>query len=239
MRYFWFISLLLLGLVSSCQKKAVPFIQSNINIPVQQKPKLKQEKKVVSLHLQSIKANDIQENLTFSDEILLNYSIALIENEKVIQSYAGIKKMAKVKQGQMIVLDSLVLPAIKVEKKQKIGVQLSLWEIDNYDQIAKTLNQVNTFGGILQVPIALAEWSSLSNPLGWFLWGTRAGGIGMMFLSKFDQNDLLGVSEIIWPYEDIPRGKAERFKRGNWKGGTTGMNSYDYQFTYQIKALDK
>jgi hypothetical protein len=168
----------------------------------------------------------------------LNYSISLIENNKVTKSYAGIKKMENVKQGQKIALDSLVLPSIKVEKNQKIGVQLSLWEIDNYEEISKTLNQVNTFGGILQVPIALAEWSSLSNPLGWFLWGTRASGLGMVILSKFDQNDLLGVSELIWPFEEIPKGKVERFKRINWKGGRKGINSYDYQFNYQIKALD-
>ncbi|MFM6948938.1 MAG: hypothetical protein ACKOWQ_07990 [Aquirufa sp.] len=223
---------------SSCQKKAIPMAQNKSVDTLQQKPKLKPEIKSVSLKMGSISANDIQENFTFSDELLLNYSISLIENDKVVQTYVGIKKIGSVKQGQKIELDFLILPSLKVHRKQKIGVQLSLWEIDNYDQLSKTLNQVNTFGGILQVPIALAEWSSLSNPLGWFLWGTRAGGLGMMFLSKFDQNDLLGVSEIIWPFEEMQKGKVERFKRGIWKGGRNGINSYDYQFTYQIKASD-
>jgi len=234
----WVFYLLFVGIINSCQKKSIPLVQTKTNATIQQKVLIKKEKKVVSLQLASITAIDIQENITFSDELLLNYSISLIENNKLIQSFAGIKKMENVKQGQKIALDSLVLPSIKVEKNQKIGVQLSLWEIDNYEEISKTLNQVNTFGGILQVPIALAEWSSLSNPLGWFLWGTRAGGLGMVFLSKFDQNDLLGVSELIWPFEEIPKGKVERFKRINWKGGRKGINSYDYQFNYQIKALD-
>ncbi len=213
-------------------------VQKKVIDSIPQKRLYKPEKKLISLKLESIKANDIQEDLTFSDELLLNYSISLIENDKVIQSYIGVKNLGNVKKGQKIQLDSLVLHSIILKKNQKLGIQISLWEIDNYDQMAKALNQVNTFGGILQVPIALAEWSSISNPLGWFLWGTRAGSFGMVFLSKFDQNDLLGVSEIVWPYEEIPKGKVERFKKGNWKGGKNGINSYDYQFTYQIKALD-
>lgn len=238
MRILSLITLVSVFCLSACNKKAIPVAQKKSNDSLYHKALITPPKKLVSLNLGSIKANDIQENLTFSDELILSYSISLIENEKIIQTYAAMKKLGTIKQGQKIQLDSLVLPSIKLTKNQKIGIQLALWEIDNYEEISKKLNQVNTFGGILQVPIALAEWSAISNPLGWFLWGTRAGGLGMIFLSKFDQNDLLGVSEIVWPFDEIPKGKVERFKRVNWKGGKSGINSYDYQFTYQIRALD-
>jgi hypothetical protein len=236
MKHYLIVLIGSLFLLGACQKKVIPLVQNTPEKAVKvivAKPVIKS----VSLLMKSLTANDIQENLTFSDELLMNYSISVIEEGKIIQSHAAIKQLGEIKQGQKILLDSLNLAALKLKKNQKIGIQISLWEIDNYDEIAKNLNKVNTFGGILQVPIALAEWSAVSNPLGWFLWGTRAGGMGMYFLSKVDQNDLLGVSEIIWDFDEIPVGKVERFKRGNWKGGKNGIDSYNYQFTYQIKSF--
>ncbi|MHA8066922.1 hypothetical protein V7S76_09585 [Aquirufa sp. ROCK2-A2] len=223
-------------MLGACQRKSLPMNQKPVNEVVKAQASKRISKQII-LSLKSLKANDIQENITFSDELLLNYSISVIEGNKIIQTSAAIKKLGKIKQGDEINLDSLHLPAMRLLKNQKLGIQLSLWEIDDYDQISKTLNQVNTFGGILQVPIALAEWSAVSNPLGWFLWGTRAGGMGMYFLSKFDQNDLLGVSELIWDFEEIPNGKVNRFKRGNWKGGKNALDSYDYQFSYHIISV--
>jgi hypothetical protein len=230
------LGVLLLLLLAACQKKVIPLAQK---VEIQSIPKVIESPKIkrISLHLKSIKANDLQENLSLYDELLVNYSISVIEGDHIIQTYSSFKKLGNIRQNQIILLDSLQLSPIELKKNQKVGIQISLWEMDNYDQITKAFNQLNTVGGILQVPIALAEWSSVSNPLGWFLWGTRAGGLGMYFLSKFDQNDLLGVSEIIWSYEEIPKGKVDRFKKGNWIGGKKGIDRYDYQFTYQIKSL--
>ena len=97
---------------------------------------------------------------------------------------------------------------------------------------------VNQVGGFLQIPIYMMEWSSVSNPLSWFLWGSRIGAWGLDWLAQVDHNDLLGVSEITWDWNDLPANMATRYKRGNWKGGKRGVNAYIYSFGYQIKVKD-
>lgn len=195
-------------------------------------------KKHVELSLQSMKAIDIQEQLTGHDELFVAYQIGIIERDSLIYSQINTVYVGNAKQGQVLPLDTMAHLSVELKPGQTLGIQVALWEVDDYQKMQKFMRQVNHVGGFLQVPIHMLEWSSVSNPLAWFLWGSRVSGWGLDWLAQVDRNDLIGVSEIRWNWDEIPSKNATRFKRGNWKGGKRGLNEYVYSFAYQIKVKD-
>jgi hypothetical protein len=66
------------------------------------------------------------------------------------------------------------------------------------------------------------------------MWGTRIGSVGLEYWAKQDGRDLLGVSELQWDWSVLPKGKVTRYKRGNWKGGKRGLNTFQYSYSYEI-----
>ena len=209
-------------------------------VPVQQVKNQPQRfpKKQVELAMQAIKAVDIQEVLTGHDEVLLAYQIGIIERDSLVYSRLSTVFLGHAKQGHLLPLDTLTPLSVELKPGQSLGIQVALWEVDDYQKMQKVMRQVNHVGGFLQVPISMLEWSSVSNPLAWFLWGSRVSGWGLDWLAHVDRNDVLGVSEIRWNWDEIPSKNVTRFKRGNWKGGKRGLNQYVYSFAYQIKVKD-
>ena len=215
---------------AACRQKSVPML---VSVP---SPVRKAEKpRDVRLELLAIKAYDIQENLSLHDELWLEYNLVVIKKGKILRVETASRYLGKIKQGGKIALDTIPALKIQLNPGEQLGVQLSLWELDDYSKDLKLLNQVNHWGGVLQVPLLLVEWSSVSNPLSWFLWGTRLGSLGLSYWSSRDGRDLLGVSELQWDWESIPKGKSNRFKRGNWNGGHAGLNGFQYGYTYRIR----
>ena len=102
----------------------------------------------------------------------------------------------------------------------------------------KFLNKVSTYSNALQIPLTFIEWSSASNPLGWFLWGTRLSSVGLDFLASLDRDDLLGISEVVWTWDDLSLQNRSRIKRIHWKGKDSAINSFYYEFGYEIKVKD-
>jgi len=188
----------------------------------------------VNLQLATITAYDIQENVNLKDELWMEYNIVAIKDGKILRLETASRYVGSVRQGQKISLDSIPPLNIGLNPGEQIGVQVSLWELDDYTKDVYLLKQENHWGGMLQVPLMLVEWSALSNPVSWFLWGARLGSIGLDYWSKQDGRDLIGVSELQWDWEALPKGKSTRFKRGNWKGGRSGLNAYQYGFSYRI-----
>ena len=209
-------------------------------VPIQQvkKQPVRQLIKQVELSMQEIKAIDIQEQITGHDEVLLAYQIGIIERDSLIYSRLSTVYLGNAKQGQKLDLDTLSSLSLELKPGQALGIQMALWEVDDYQKMQKIVRQVNNVGGFLQIPIHMLEWSSVSNPLTWFLWGSRISGWGLDWWAYVDRNDLLGVSEITWNWNDIPTKNSTRYKRGTWKGGKRGLNEYVYSFAYQIKVKD-
>ena len=209
-------------------------------VPIQQvkKQPVRQLIKQVELSMQEIKAIDIQEQITGHDEVLLAYQIGIIERDSLIYSRLSTVYLGNAKQGQKLDLDTLSSLSLELKPGQALGIQMALWEVDDYQKMQKIVRQVNNVGGFLQIPIHMLEWSSVSNPLTWFLWGSRISGWGLDWWAHVDGNDLLGVSEITWNWNDIPTKNSTRYKRGTWKGGKRGLNEYLYSFAYQIKVKD-
>lgn len=226
MRYLF---LIFIGIsLFSCRKASVPLKTEE---PTQ---KLIVLDKQVEFQWNNLFAKNIQENITQSDELLLVYSVVAIEGEQVVQIQQSSTYLGKMKQG--ILLDLKNIPALKLKLKpgQSLGVQITLWEIDDYQKIQQVIKQINQLGGVLQVPVSLLELSSLTNPLGWFIWGMRASGLGMDLLSKWDGNDRLGISEMQISWDKINSFK----KKGTWKSGPKMLNDYHYDFSYEISIRD-
>jgi hypothetical protein len=220
-------------LVYGCKSSNMPKLKNDSRT---QKEPIKS--KQIDLVLRQLLAHDIQENSTFYDELFLTYSLSVIEKDCVVQASHASYAVGRVQKGNKLNLDSIPTLHLELKEGQKLGVQIALWEIDDYSKSQKFLKKVSLVGEAFQWPLKLIEWSSSSNPLGWFLWGTRLSSIGLDFLVKLDKDDLLGISEVIWDWEDLPIRKATRFKRIEWQGRKSAINSFHYEFSYEIKVKD-
>lgn len=226
-----FIYLLALLSMMSCRRNVVPH-----TLPSQSVLKPVDKPRQVNLQLTSITAYNIQESVNLKDELWVEYNIVAIKDGKILRLETASRYLGAVRQGQQIALDSIPPLNMSLNPGEQIGVQVSMWELDDYSKDVNLLKQVNHWGGMLQVPLMLVEWSALSNPVSWFLWSTRLGSIGLDYWSRQDGRDLIGVSELQWDWSALPKGKSSRFKRGNWKGGRSGLNAYQYGFSYRINV---
>jgi hypothetical protein len=185
----------------ACRRTVVP------QVDVQKNALVKTEKpRDISVQLKAIKATDIQENISFQDELWIEYNVVAIQSGKIIRLETASRFLGGIKQGAKINLDSI--PPLKIS--------------------------LNRWGGMLQVPLMILDWSALTNPVSWFMWGTRIGSVGLAYWAKQDGRDLLGVSELQWDWSVLPKGQVTRFKRGNWKGGKQGLNAFQYSYSYEI-----
>ena len=194
--------------------------------------------KQVDLQLKPLIAHDIQENLTQFDELFVTYSLSVVEKDSVVKAAQGTHYLGKVKKGANLSLDSIPGLRLDLKEGQKLGIQIALWEIDDYSKSQKFLNKVGMYSSALQIPLTFIEWSSASNPLGWFLWGTRLSSMGLDFLATLDRDDLLGISEGVWTWDDLSLQNRPRIKRIQWKGKDSAINSFHYEFGYEIKVKD-
>lgn len=194
--------------------------------------------KQVDLQLKPLIAHDIQENLTQFDELFVTYSLSVVEKDSVVKAAHGTHYLGKVKRGAKLSLDSIPGLQLELKEGQKLGIQIALWEIDDYSKSQKFLNKVSMYSNALQIPLTFIEWSSASNPLGWFLWGTRLSSMGLDFLANLDRDDLLGISEVVWSWDDLLLNDRPRIKYIHWKGKESAINSFHYEFGYEIKVKD-
>ncbi len=194
--------------------------------------------KKIRLELQDLKCNEIQEKFTFKDEILLIATISVFEKGQLVESLNRTSFLPGMGKDMIIGLDSIKLPELIVKKNQTLGIQISVWEVDDYTSINKTMGQINQIGGLLQVPITLLEWSAVSNPVGWFLWGSRVSGLGLQWLSKKDKNDLIGVSEVQWLEKDMPINNFVRSKKEVFVKKGKSLTNFNYVLRYQIHSKE-
>jgi hypothetical protein len=225
-KFIYFLALLSM---MACRRTTVPSsVQANPVVITQEKPL------EISLQLASITAYDIQENVNLKDELWVEYNLVAIKEGKILRMETASRFLGGVRQRDKIALDTIPALRILLNPGEQLGLQVSLWELDDYTKDQHLLNQVNQWGGMLQVPLMLVEWSVVSNPISWFLWGARLSSLGLHYWSKQDGRDLLGVSELQWDWSALPKGKSTRFKRGNWKGGKAGLGAYQYGYSYRI-----
>jgi hypothetical protein len=174
--------------------------------------------------LQVIKTQEL-----FGDELVLVGAIGIIEGDKINPVQVFSSYLGKVKKGQVIRLDTIKSLMVRLKPGQKASIQLSLFELEDYQQTKKWVNRFNSVSGVLAIPLAL---SSTENPIAWFLWGMKAGSFGLDWLSELDMRDLLGVSETQWDYDSV----RSTTRKGKWIGGRQFIDAYEYQYAIQINV---
>ncbi len=163
------------------------------------------------------------------DELLLVGAVGVIEDEKVKPVQVFSSYLGKVKKGQLIRLDTIKALTVRLKKGQKASLQLTLFELEDYQPTKKWLNRFNTVSGVFALPLA---FTSAENPVAWFLWGMKAGSLGLDWASEIDMKDLLGVSETQWDYETV----SPSIRNGKWIGGRKFMDAYEYRYQIQINV---
>lgn len=207
----------LVGLFSCARKPAIQLSADPV----------RQSEKNIRVSPQSLNVKKTQEFL--GDELLVVGAIGIIEDGKVLPVQVFSSYIGWVKKGQVIRLDTIKSLSIRLKPGQKASFQLSLFEIEDYQPTKKWVNRFNSVSGVLALPLAL---SSAENPVAWFLWGMKAGSLGLDWVSELDVKDLLGISETQWDYDSA----KTSVRMGKWIGGRKRIDAYEYQYTVQINV---
>lgn len=207
----------LVGLFSCARKPAIQLSSAPV----------RQSEKNIRVSPQSLNVKKTQEFL--GDELLVVGAIGIIEDGKVLPVQVFSSYVGRVKKGQVIRLDTIKSLSIRLKPGQKASFQLSLFEIEDYQPTKKWVNRFNSVSGVLALPLAL---SSAENPVAWFLWGMKAGSLGLDWVSELDVKDLLGISETQWDYDSA----KTSVRMGKWIGGRKRIDTYEYQYTVQINV---
>lgn len=207
----------LVGLFSCARKPAIQLSSAPV----------RQSEKNIRVSPQSLNVKKTQEFL--GDELLVVGAIGIIEDGKVLPVQVFSSYVGRVKKGQVIRLDTIKSLSIRLKPGQKASFQLSIFEIEDYQPTKKWVNRFNSVSGVLALPLAL---SSVENPVAWFLWGMKAGSLGLDWVSELDVKDLLGISETQWDYDSA----KTSVRMGKWIGGRKRIDAYEYQYTVQINV---
>lgn len=209
--------MVLLGLFS-CARKPFPTFVDSTNASAEKR---------INVSPMSMQVVKTQEYL--GDELVLVGAIGFIEEGKVKPVQVFSSYLGKVKNGQVIRLDTIKNLTLVLKPGQKASIQLSLLEIEDYQTTKKWVNRFNSVSGVFALPLA---FTSAENPVAWFLWGMKAGALGLDWVSEIDLKDLLGVSETQWDYDSV----ATSVRKGKWLGGRKFIDAYEYRYQIQINV---
>jgi len=220
------IILALLGITSCKSTKSIT--ENKVNKPDQ----------FAVLQVKSLKAINLEEELTFADEVVLTYSLTAVdENNKVVQVANGSWGVERMKKGQIALEDKFKTIEIQIPLKGKVLSSVVLTEIDDYQKAQSLVKKINEVGGLGKIPSMFISLGELETPLALVFAGLQAAGIGLKAIEKFDQNDLLGQStselnistlstaQKTYPINLIFEGKHYK-------------NTFRYELNYELKIVD-
>jgi hypothetical protein len=200
--------------------------------------KAKKPDQFVVFQVKSLKAINLEEELTLADEVVLTYSLTAVdENNKVVQVANGSWGVESMKKGQIALEDKFKTIELQIPLKGKILSSVVLTEIDDYQKAQSLVKKINEVGGLGKIPAMFISLGELETPLAVVFASLQAAGIGLKALEKFDQDDLLGQSTFelqvsrlsatqkMYPITLIFEG--EHFK-----------NTFKYELNYELKIID-
>ena len=190
-------------------------------------------------HVKSLKAINLEEELTFADEVVLTYSLtALDENNKVVQVANGSWGVESMKQGQVALGDKFKNIELQIPLKGKVLCSVILTEIDDYQKAQNMVKKINEFGGLGKIPTMFISLGELETPLAVVFASLQAAGIGLRAAEKFDQNDLLGQST--FDLNVLSLSNSQKMYPINLVfEGEHLKNKFKYELIYELKIIDK
>ena len=202
--------------------------------PVASLPVLKDEKTII-LQVKSLKAINLEEELTFADEVVLTYSLTAVdENNKVVQVANGSWGVESMKKGQVVLGDKFKNIELQIPFKGKVLSSIVLTEIDDYQKAQNLVKKINEVGGLGKIPAMFISLGEYETPLAVVFASLQAAGIGLKAVEKFDQNDLLGQSTFELNISTISD-KQKMYPINLIFEGEHLKNKFRYELNYELK----
>ena len=189
----------------------------------------------VQFQVKSLKAINLEEELTFADEVVLTYSLtALDENNKVVQVANGSWGVESLKKRQVVLGDKFKNIELQIPPKGKVLSSVVLTEIDDYQKAQNMVKKINEFGGLGKIPAIFISLGEFETPLAVVFASLQAAGIGLKAAEKFDQDDLLGQSTFDLNVSTISD-KQKMYPINLIFEGEHLKNKFRYELNYELK----
>lgn len=202
--------------------------------PLASLPVLKDEKTVI-LQVKSLKAINLEEELTFADEVVLTYSLTAVdENNKVVQVANGSWGVESMKAGQIVLGDKFKTIELQIPLKGKVLSSVVLTEIDDYVKAQNLVKKINEVGGLGKIPAMFIALGEYETPLAVVFASLQAAGIGLKAAEKFDQDDLLGQSTFDLNVSTISENQ-KMYPINLIFEGEHLKNKFKYELNYELK----
>ena len=199
---------------------------------------LKNEK-TVTLQINSLEAINLEEDLTFADEIVLTYSLTAVdENNGVIQVANGSFGVESMKKGAIVLRERFKPIELIVPVKSKVFSSVVLTEIEDYKKAQNTVLKINSFGGLSKIPALFISLGEYETPMAVVFASLQAAGIGLKAAERFDKDDLLGQSTFEVKMDTISRAKQVIPVALNFEGEHL-KNSFQYKMKYELLIINK
>jgi hypothetical protein len=192
--------------------------------------------KTLVFQVKSLKANDLEEDLTLSDEIVLTYSLTTVdENNKIVQVANGSWGVESMKKDQEVLGDKFKPIELTIPTKGKMMTSLVLTEIDDYQKAQDLVNNINTIGGLGRIPAMFVSLGEYETPLAVVFASLQAAGVGIKAIDKFDKDDILGQKTYNLGLDFLQKRQKSIPITLNFEGENM-KNKYHYVLRYELSV---
>jgi hypothetical protein len=197
--------------------------------------KVKKPSQSAIFQVKSLKAINLEEELTFADEVVLTYSLTAVdENNKVVQVANGSWGVESMKKGQEILGDKFKTIELQIPLKGKVLSSVILTEIDDYQKAQTLVKKINEVGGLGKIPAMFIALGEYETPLAVVFASLQAAGIGLKAAEKFDKDDLLGQSTFDLNVSTLSE-KQKMYPINLIFEGEHIKNKFKYELIYELK----
>lgn len=195
--------------------------------------------KALMFQVKSLKAVDLEEDLTFADEVTLTYSLTAVdENNKVVQVANGSWGVENMKKGQIALEEKFKAIELQIPMKGKVLASVILTEIDDYKKAQNTVKKINELGGLGKIPTLFIALGEYETPLAIVFASLQAAGVGLKAVEHFDQDDLLGQNTFDLSVKSLSENQKS-FPVNLTFEGEHLRNKFRYELTYELKVREK
>jgi hypothetical protein len=201
--------------------------------------KAKKPDQFAVFQVKSLKAINLEEELTLADEVVLTYSLTAVdENNKVVQVANGSWGVESMKKGQIVLGNKFKIIELQIPLKGKILSSVVLTEVDDYQKAQTLVKKINEVGGLGKIPAMFISLGEFETPLAVVFASLQAAGIGLKAVEKFDQDDLLGQSTFDLNVSSISN-KQKMYPINLIFEGEHLKNKFKYELIYELQIISK
>lgn len=182
----------------------------------------------------SLKAVAIQEKITRQDELMLAYTLSVLdEDNHLTNTQNGAWGVQRAKKGdQFTAFQSLT---IEVPPKGRVVATAVLMEIDDYSKAQKLVTDIRKYTGYAGAAASLLQVTELTNPVGYFMLSLQAAGLVLNNSNRIDPDDLLGTFSQTYTYEEVKKMTSPQTIPLKFSADSR-FDSYEYQLNLQISG---